>query len=96
MEYLKQTYNREGWRILRISRIQPRLFFHARSTSQAKQTKPTYRRLPPLLEPDFLRGANVEAGVVGAKDIWARKVKIVSTKYEEVEMVSRASDPIAY
>lgn len=41
----------------------------ARSTSQAKQTKPTYRRLPPLLEPDFLRGANVEAGVVGAKDI---------------------------
>ena len=38
---------------------------------QAKpnRAKPTYRRLPPLLDPDFLRGANVEAGVVGAKDI---------------------------
>ena len=52
-----------------ISDTAKTLFSNARSTSQAKQTKPTYRRLPPLLEPDFLRGANVEAGVVGAKDI---------------------------
>ena len=52
-----------------------------------KPSQPTYRRRPPLLEPDFLRGANVEAGVVGAKNIRARKVKIVSIKYEEVETV---------
>lgn len=39
------------------------------SQAEPNRAKPTYRRLPPLLDPDFLRGANVEAGVVGAKEI---------------------------